>query len=154
MVQRPPRKFEDLIAGEQRVSRSRTVSEAEILDFAHRYDPQWFHTDVKAARDSHFGELVASGIHVLALWRQLDHEINHDIDFVCGVGWDDVRMKQALRAGDTIHVTSRIVALTPSRTGKPRGTAITDYAVINQHAQEIVTFRSINLVYGRAAFDN
>jgi acyl dehydratase len=145
----PHRTFEDLIVGEFRRSRSRTVTQQEILDFARAYDPQWFHSDPELARGSVFGELVASGIHVLALWRQLDHEINSDIDFVCGVGWDELRLRKAVRAGDTIHVTSQITSLMPSRTRSDRGTATTNYAVINQHGEEAVTFTSINLVYTR-----
>lgn len=148
---RPHRTFEDLEVGEFRTSRERTVSEAEILAFARAYDPQWFHSDPELARASVFGELVASGIHVLALWRQLDHEINSDIDFICGVGWDDVRMRRAVKAGDTIHVTSEIVRLTPSSSGADRGTALTRYAVVNQTGEEAVTFTSINLVYTRAS---
>lgn len=151
---RPPRKFEDLVLGEERVSMPRLVTTEDILDFARRYDPQWFHTDPDAARQSHFGEVVASGIHILALWRQMDHEINSDIDFVCGVGWDDLRLRRAVRGGDSIHARSRIVDLQPSASGKPRGTVIMDYAVRNQHGEDVVTFRSINLVYSRAAFSD
>ena len=103
-----------------------------------------------AARDSHFGEVVASGIQVLALWRQLDHQINGDIDFVCGIGFDDLRLKTALRAGDAVHVTSEITGLTASRSGKNRGTAMTLYKMINQAGETVVSFTSINLVYTRA----
>src|SRR3546814_8150626 len=74
----PHRTFEDLQVGERRKSRERTISRQEILDFARTYDPQWFHTDAELARQSVFGEVVASGIHVLALWRQLDHEIRSE----------------------------------------------------------------------------
>lgn len=147
---RPPRAFEDLQLGERRESNKRTVTQSEIVEFARRYDPQWFHQDVDAAKDSHFGEVVASGIHVLALWRQLDHEINGDIDFVCGIGFDELRLLTALRAGDTVHVTSEITKLTPSKSGKPRGTAITRYAMLNQSGATVVSFTSINLVYARA----
>lgn len=143
------RTFEDLVVGEQRRSRGKRVELGEILDFARAYDPQWFHIDPERARQSAFGEVVASGIHILAMWRVLDHEINGDIDFVCGVGWDELRLKHAVRAGDTIHVTSEIVALTPSTSNPARGTAITRYAVVNQHGQQAVTFTSINLVYTR-----
>ena len=151
-MKRPPLKFEDLVLGEERVSASRTVTTEELVEFASRYDPQWFHADPEAAVESHFGEVVASGIHVLALWRQMDHEINSDIDFVCGVGWDNLRLHKAVRGGDTLHARSRIVDLQPSTSGKPRGTAITDYAVRNQHGEDVLTFRSINLVYSREAF--
>ncbi|ARR54515.1 MaoC family dehydratase [Rhizorhabdus wittichii] len=147
---RPTRCFEDLVVGEVRRSEPRLVTEAEILAFARQWDPQWFHSDADLARQSVFGEVVASGIHTLALWRQMDHAINADIDFVCGIGWDEVRMKKAVRAGDSIHVTSEIVELRPSTSRADRGTAITRYAVVNQHGEEAVSFRSINLVYTRA----
>ncbi len=145
------RKFEDLAVGECRKSASKTVSEAEILNFARQYDPQWFHADAEMARDSHFGGLIASGVHVLAIWRQLDHTINGDVDFICGIGFDDFRLITALRAGDTVYVTSEIAALTPSKSGKPRGTAITHYEMRNQNEEVVVRFDSINLVYCRSA---
>lgn len=148
---RPPRCFEDLCLGELRKSAELAVTQKEIVAFAREYDPQWFHSDVDAAKDSHFGEVVASGIHVLALWRQMDHAINGDIDFVCGVGIDDLRLTTALRAGDTVHVTSEITGLKPSQTGKARGTAMTLYKMINQAGDVVISFTSINLVYTRAA---
>jgi acyl dehydratase len=147
---RPHRAFEDLSVGEFRRSAARTVMLEDILAFARQWDPQWFHTDPELARESVFGEAVASGIHVLALWRLMDHEINADIDYVCGVGWDEVRLKRAIRAGDTIHVTSEITALQPSTSSADRGTALTRYAVVTDDGTEAVTFTSINLVYTRA----
>ncbi len=146
---RPPRAFEDLVVGERRQSAVREVSAEEILDFARKWDPQWFHADAGAARESVFGELVASGIHVLAIWRQLDHQINGDIDFVCGVGFDELRLKRALRAGDRVFARSEIVALRPSSSRPDRGTAIFAYALLAEAGEEIVTFRSINLVHRR-----
>lgn len=145
------RKFEDLTVGERRQSETRTVTEAELLEFARQYDPQWFHADPEKARESHFGGLIASGVHVLAIWRQLDHTINGDVDFVCGIGFDEFRLVTALRAGDTVYVTSEIVSLTPSASGKPRGTAITHYEMRNQNDAVVVRFDSINLVYCRSA---
>ena len=83
-----------------------TCATSEAGDFARQYDPQWFHADPEAAKESTFGEVIASGVQLLAIWRQLDHGINSDIDFVCGVGFDDYRMKTALRAGDRVKVRS------------------------------------------------
>lgn len=145
------RKFEDLSAGEFRQSETRTITEAEIIEFAQQYDPQWFHTDPAKAKASHFGGLIASGVHNFAIWRQLDHTINHDIDFVCGVGFEDFRLVNALRAGDSVYVTSEILSLTPSTSGKPRGTAITHFEMINQRGEIVIRFDSINLVYTRGA---
>ena len=149
----PHRTFEDLAIGEKRRSRDKHVNLDEILDFARAYDPQWFHVDPDLAKGSAFGDVVASGIHILAMWRILDHEINGDIDFVCGIGWDELRLKHAVRPGDTIHVTSEIIDLRPSISNAARGTAITRYAVVNQRGEEAVTFTSINLVYTRGGRD-
>jgi len=149
----PHRTFEDLQVGERRRSSVKLVTLEEVLAFARAYDPQWFHVDPELAKGSAFGEVVASGIHILAMWRVLDHAINSDIDFVCGVGWDDLRLKHAVRPGDSIHVTSEIVELTPSTSNAERGTAITRYAVVNQRGEEAVTFTSINLVYTRGGRD-
>lgn len=150
---RPYRRFEDLVVGEFRRSAERLVTLDEMIAFARQWDPQWFHSDAELARGSAFGEVVASGIHILALWRLMDHEINSDIDFVCGVGWDELRLREAIRAGDTIHVTSQIESLKPSATRIDRGTALTRYAVVNQRGHEAVTFTSINLVYTRAGHE-
>ena len=56
------RYFEDLEIGEQRESSARVVDKDDMLAFARRYDPQYFHADEEAARGSVFGEVVASGI--------------------------------------------------------------------------------------------
>ena len=149
MTGRPPRKFEDLAVGEARVSDWRTVSEEEIVRFAREHDPQWFHTDIEAAKQSVFGEVVASGVQLLAIWRQLDHQVNGDIDFVCGVGFNDYRMKHGLRAGDRVQATSQIVELIPSRSRDDRGTAITACTLVNQRGEAILAFKSINLVHRR-----
>ena len=63
----PTRYWEDLEVGEHFTSRSRTVSETEIVEFATRYDPQYFHMDPEAAMESIFGEVVASGLGRLPL---------------------------------------------------------------------------------------
>lgn len=152
-MERPPRKFEDLTVGETRQSEPRTVTVEEIVKFAREYDPQWFHSDPDAARESHFGEVVASGVHVLAIWRQLDHTMNSDIDFVCGIGFDEFRLEHALRPGDTVTARSEILELKPSSSRKDRGTAITQYFLTNQRGETVVRFRSINLVYRRTPAD-
>lgn len=147
---RPPRKFEDLQVGEERHSEPRTVSAEEMVAFAREYDPQWFHADPEAARSSAFGEVVASGVYVLAIWRQLDHGMNSDIDFVCGIGFDEFRLETALRPGNTVTAHSRILELTPSRSRDDRGTAITQYRLTNQNGETVLRFKSINLVHRRA----
>jgi acyl dehydratase len=51
------------------------LTEQEIIEFATRYDPQWFHTDLKAAAGGPYGSLIASGWHTcgLAMRLSVDH---------------------------------------------------------------------------------
>lgn len=149
MKERPPLKFDDLEVGTERVSGWRTVSEEEIVRFAKEYDPQWFHADPEAAKASSFGGVIASGVQNFALWRQLDHTINSDIDYVCGVGFDKYRMKTALRPGDRVRARSEILSLTPSKSRDDRGTAVILCILENDRGETILSFESINLVHRR-----
>lgn len=141
----PDRKFEDLEIGERKVSAPMTVDRDDMLAFARAYDPQWFHADPALARESIFGEAVASGVYTAALWRKLDHQINGDVDFICGVAWEDVRWPKALRAGDSVHATSEVIEKRGSRDPR-RGVAIFLYRLINQNGEEVFSCRSVNLV--------
>ncbi len=63
---------EDLGIGQRFDLGSHTVTEAELVDFATHWDPQWFHIDRAAAQDGQFGGLIASGIHTLAILQHHD----------------------------------------------------------------------------------
>ena len=65
------RYFEDVAVGESLALGSHTVSEAEILAFGRRYDPQPMHSDPIAARQSFYGGLIASGWHTCAVMMRL-----------------------------------------------------------------------------------
>ena len=55
--------WEDFPAGRIFEHGRRTLGEAEIIGFARQWDPQRFHVDPQAAKDTPFGGLVASGWH-------------------------------------------------------------------------------------------
>jgi acyl dehydratase len=140
------RYLEDLVVGEVRESGSMPVDLEPMLEFARRYDPQYFHTDRDAARGSIFGEVIASGIYTTALWRQLDHQIGHDIAWICGVAWDDVRWPRAVRAGDVLRARAECLSTRPSASRTDRGIAVYRYTLLNQRDQVVFDCRSTNLV--------
>jgi acyl dehydratase len=144
------RYLEDLSIGETRESGTLTVELEPMLEFARRYDPQYFHTDTAAARDSVFGEVIASGIYTMALWRRLDHEISHDIAWICGIAWDDVRFPIAVRAGDRLRARAECLSKRPSSSRPERGVTVFRYQLLNQHDQIVFDCRSTNLVESRA----
>lgn len=143
------RYYEDLIEGEQQSSGTRTVSEAELVAFARQYDPQEFHTDVDAARRSAFGGIIASGIFTMAIWRQLDHQIAHDIAWICGVAWDDVRFPVAVRPGDTLRARATCIAKRASAKDADRGVVTYRYVLENQRGETVFSCRSTNLIRRR-----
>ena len=140
------RYFSDIEVGEERQSDTILVVEEDIINFAKKYDPQWFHLDAEVAKDSNFNGLIASGIPVAALWRMLDHEINGDIKFVCGIGWDEVRWKNPLRPGDEIYVKSKCLSKKDT-SSKDRGIAVFDHSVNRKDGTDILVFIGTSLIY-------
>ena len=142
--------FEDLEVGESKVSGVRTLSRDDITTFARQYDPQWFHADAEAARDSVWGEVVASGIQTMAVWRQLDHEIAHDIAWICGVGWDRVRWPRGLRAGVPVRARSTVLAKRPSGSDPARGVVVMRYELLDDRdGQPVWSAEGTNLIRRR-----
>ena len=93
------RYWDDIEIGETTRSSAMRVDEAAMVEFACKYDPQPFHTDRQAAKESLFDGLIASGIYTAALWRLMDHEVSGDIAFICGVAWDEVKWRRPVRPG-------------------------------------------------------
>jgi acyl dehydratase len=56
-------KFAEFYIGQQIEIGPYQVSQAEIIEFAERYDPQWFHTDPESSAQGPFEGLIASGWH-------------------------------------------------------------------------------------------
>jgi len=140
------RYYEDLVVGVVEESGKRTVTREELIAFASQYDPQYFHADETAAKSSFFGDVIASGIHTMAIWRQLDHEIAQDIKWICGVAWDDVRFPKAVRPGDTLRAKAQCLSKRLSGSDPRRGVVVYQYTLLNQDDEVVFTCRSTNLV--------
>jgi acyl dehydratase len=104
--------FEDLAAGDAFELGTYDVTEAEIREFAERYDPQWFHTDPERAREeSLFGGLVASGWHTAAVtMRLLVDGLLSESAALGAKGVDELRWPRPVRPGDTLSARVEIAA--------------------------------------------
>ncbi len=152
VIPRVMRRFDDLVVGERRKSAGLVLNEQAIIAFAREFDPQWFHVDPVAARQSAFGGLIASGAHLLALWRRMDHDLNGDIDYCCGVGMEHVRFCKAVRPGDRLTLESEIVECRPSASEAGRGLVRMQYRMTNGAGDVVLDLEAVNLVYrGTAA---
>ncbi len=143
------RYFEDLAIGEIAESSAIPVDREEMLEFARRFDPQYFHTDPDEAQRSIFGEVIASGIYTAALWRRQDALICGDIAWVCGIAWEDVRWPEAVRSGDQLRARAECLSKRESHSQPTRGVVEMRYTLLNQRNAVVFTCRSINLVERR-----
>jgi acyl dehydratase len=85
------------------------VTEAEILEFAERYDPQWFHTDPDRAADSIYGDLIASGWHTASMSMRLFVDGFLGETATLGAkGLDRLRWPKPVVPGDELTVHSTI----------------------------------------------
>jgi acyl dehydratase len=140
------RYYEDIVIGELQESGPRTITHEELIEFATRYDPQYFHADPEAAKNSIFGGIIASGIHGAAIWRALDHQISGDIRWICGVAWERVRWPKPIRAGDTLRARAVALDKRPSRSAPAQGVVECEYTLVNERDEVVFTCRSINLI--------
>jgi acyl dehydratase len=80
------------------------VDRSEIIDFANRWDPQPFHLDEAAAKAGAFGDVIASGMHTLAIFHRLAVEGAYlHWDVVAGRRLREVELMVPVRAGDVLH---------------------------------------------------
>ena len=132
--------FEDFEAGQRFVSQGVTLTEASIIDFAIRYDPQRFHIDREAAAQTPFGGLVASGFQTLGLSFRMFFELGVIRESGIGApGIEDLKWLAPVRPGDTVHTEVEVVELRPSRSKADRGTVRMRYAAVNQHGETVMT---------------
>ena len=144
------RYFEDFAPGDRFVSPGKTLSEAEILDFALRYDPQPIHIDAEAAKRSPYGGLIASGFHTMAMAFRLAWDTG--VLSACSLGSpgiDEVRWLKPVRPGDTLRTVVEIVDARPSASKPDRGVCRFRYDVFNQNDEQVMTMTAVQIVARR-----
>jgi acyl dehydratase len=140
MTERALLYFDDLQIGQRFVSGSLIVSEADIIRFAREFDPQPFHLDEAAARQSLFRGLAGSGWHTAALTMKLMVGSGPPLAAgILGVG-GEITWHLPMRPGDSLQVHSEVVDLTTSRSRPERGTVTLRNETRNQQAEIIQTF--------------
>lgn len=128
------------------------VTREEILEFAERYDPQPFHTDEDAARDSIYGGLIASGWHTCAMMmRLLCDAVLVEAESMGSPGVERVRWLQPVRPGDTLRGTMEVMETRPSRSKPDRGLVRSHWEIHNQDDELVMTMEGMGLYRRREA---
>jgi acyl dehydratase len=142
--------LEDFEIGRMYTSPERTVTEQEALDFARRYDPQYFHLDPVAARDSVFGGLVIGGFQTAAIaWALVQQTRMFDASAIAGIGIDELRWHKPVRPGDTLRCDFTLLEARASRTQSDRGIARFRYELKNQRGEIVLSLAIIQMLRRR-----
>jgi acyl dehydratase len=118
----------------------------EIVAFARKFDPQPFHVDAEAAKDSLFGALCASGWHtvsvMMSMWvaNYLAPEAS-----LGSPGVDELRWLRPVYPGDRLRCRVTILDATPSRSRPFMGSVRQQGEVLNQKGEVVMTVLGIGL---------
>jgi len=141
------RYFEDYTVGVKQEVGSVSISEADIIEFANKYDPQDFHTDPEKAASGPFGGLIASGWHTISVvMRLLVDRYLDNVSSLGSPGIDELRWMAPVRPGDVLTVQAEVVNARRSSSKPDRGLIHTNVEVSNQAGVMVMTMKAINLV--------
>jgi acyl dehydratase len=107
--------FDDLKVGDRFKSKPLQVTEKQLIEFAHKFDPQMFHLNPKRAERTIFKGLIASGWHTAAMTMRLFVQTLNFAEGAIGLGVDELRWPKVVRPDDVLTVETEIVDLRSSR---------------------------------------
>ena len=140
--------LEDVFVGQKFVTGTYTMTADAIKAFATDYDPQPFHTDEDAAKDTFFCGLAASGWHTAAVTMRLQIDSGPPIaGGMIGAG-GEISWPRPTRPGDVLHVESEITEVKPSKSRPERGFATMKSETKNQNG-EVVQLLVVKLLVWR-----
>ncbi|HEY7609852.1 MAG TPA: MaoC family dehydratase [Alphaproteobacteria bacterium] len=148
-----PRYFEDFAEGDRVVTQGITLTEANIIDFGLRFDPQPLHIDKIAAEQGFYHGLIASGWQVASLAFRLLWQSGFIYGGSLGSpGVDELRWLVPVRPGDTIFVEAAVTGTRLSSKGD-RGYVGVAYAVKNQKGETVLTMKGTQIMALRPSRD-
>lgn len=133
--------LDDLVVGAEFKSSEHTLDQEQIIKFAKEFDPQPFHTNEEAAKETFFNGIAASGWHTAAITMKLMVESLPFQTGIIGLG-GDISWPRPTRPGETLHAMCKVLEIVPSRSKPDRGIVTVECLTFNQNdelCQKFVT---------------
>ena len=132
------RYLEDFRAGQTFRSGRIRIDADRIKSFAAEFDPQPFHLDERAATESLFGGLAASGWHTAAITMRLlvDSDLK-PAGGIVGAGFDEFRWPRPVRPEDELRVEGEVLEIRASKSRPDQGVITVRATTLNQHNQPV-----------------
>lgn len=140
------RRFEDYRIGAVYDLGSFCLTEAEIVAFASRYDPQTMHTDPAWASGGPFGGLIASGWHTIAATMPLIVLNYLPANGLASPGIDEIRWLLPVRPGEDMTVRATILDARRSRSRPDRGLVHSHIEALNPTGEPALSMRPMNFI--------
>jgi acyl dehydratase len=141
--------LEDYAVGQTYLTGRHRIDKEQIVTFAKQFDPQFYHLDEEAAKQSPFQGLAASGWHTASITMRLmvDGEFR-PAGGILGVGFDQLSWPRPVRPGDELRVKSEVLEVRPSKSKPDRGMIRVKNTTLNQN-DEVVQMFTGNLLVPR-----
>lgn len=141
--------LEDLHVGQRFTSDTYRMDQERIRTFAEEFDPQPFHLDGLASQATVFRGLAASGWHTAAVMMRLLVTGGLPLgNGIIGLG-GELAWPYPTRPGDTLHVESEIIEITPSRSKPNQAVVRVRSETLNQKGEPVYVFTGKVLVFKR-----
>jgi acyl dehydratase len=143
------RRYEDYPVGAVFEFGSATLTQDEIIAFARQYDPQDMHTDPAIAAAGPHGGIIASGWQTVGLMMRMFTAHYLPANGLASPGVDELRWPRPVFPGDTLRVRVTVTGARRSRSKPDRGLVNAFVEVLNQHGEQVLTVKPINMVRTR-----
>lgn len=139
--------FDDLPVGFTYTTQARTLPLEDILEFAHKWDPQPFHIDEQAAKASPYEGIIASGFHTILVAFLLTVQSDTWTKSSMGSpGMKDVRWILPVRPGDKLHVVGEVISSRVSASRPDRGYIEILNDVFNQDGALVAQYQATHIL--------
>ena len=128
------------------------VEQEEVIEFARRYDPQFFHTDPERGQKSIYGRLIASGWHTACLaMRLLVEGYLSSSSSIGSPGINELRWLQPVFPGDLLRVRLTVLETRISHSSPERGIVTSLVEIFNQKDLCVMSCKPVNFFLCRDA---
>lgn len=131
--------WEDLTVGEVRDLGTISPTAEEIIAFASQFDPQPFHLDAEAGRQSVFGGLSASGWHTCAMaMRLMVTNFLRETSSLGSPGLESLKWLKPVYPGDVLRLQHTITEKRPMGKRPDVGLVRTVWEMFNQNGDKVL----------------
>lgn len=130
----------------------RSLNSDEIIRIGKEFDPQIFHVDPVAARETHFGGLVASGWHTVGVFMKMYvSELVSRTASIAGLGIDNLRFLEPVRPDDMLIGRATVISLRPSQVRPEAGVLVMGWEMVRDDGVMVMEARCPSLVLRRTS---